>query len=255
MNLGQAKKLIDDHSERFYVYVLKKPSGIPFYVGKGTHDRIACHEIGVEFSTNANVKYYKENIIRKILKNGKQINYDIILFINDEKEAYNKEIEIIKLYGRKNNHTGILANLTDGGESGGNGGANKGQKRSLKSRLKMSFSHIGKPSPIKGCKLTKEHRKKLSESHKGHKMPEEQRRKISEGNKKTKNSPEYIRKISEKMSGRNNPFYGKKHTKETRLKMSESSKKRNYKHSDEVKKKISEASLKMWERKKRNNKK
>ena len=31
-------------------------------------------------------------------------------------EACTKEIEFIKLYGRKDNNTGILVNLTDGGE-------------------------------------------------------------------------------------------------------------------------------------------
>lgn len=77
--------------------------------------------------------------------------------------------------------------------------------------------------------LSKESCEKISKKLKGKKPSEEHKIKISNSKKGIrtsigftgKNHTEESRKaISEKMSGENNPFYGKKHTKETLLKMS-----------------------------------
>lgn len=60
----------------------------------------------------------------------------------------------------------------------------------------------------------------------------------------TSNTPkykEYMKLHSKLISGENNPFYGKKHTEETKRKISE--KKKGSKHTEESKKKISAANL------------
>ena len=54
-----------------------------------------------------------------------------IVYEGDRDSAFNKEIELIKKYGRSNLGTGSLTNLTDGGYIG-----NYGLKFSDKSRQK-----------------------------------------------------------------------------------------------------------------------
>ncbi len=87
----------------------------------------------------------------------------------------------------------------------------------------------------KGKHLSKETRKKISESNKGKIVSIETRRKISEANK-GKPSPmlgkhhskESKRKLSESHSGKNNHFFGKKHTPESLKKIGEASKGRKF---------------------------
>lgn len=92
----------------------------------------------------------------------------------------------------------------------------------------------GKPSGMKGKKLSEEAKKKVSEALKGKKRApcsEETKKKISEANKgKNKgnqafkgkhHSEETKRKLSEANKGKNNAFYGKQHSEETKKKLSE----------------------------------
>jgi len=104
-------------------------------------------------------------------------------------------------------------------------------------RQKMSKSHMG-------IKMTKETKKKISEANKGKKFSSEHRLKISEAAKRriyteeTKQkisdakkgkllSIDHRRAISESHKGEANPFYGKKHSDETRKKMRDAHKRRN----------------------------
>jgi|688.fasta_scaffold360728_2 hypothetical protein len=57
----------------------------------------------------------RNNLWNKIV-NKSDYKIEILLDNLTWEEACEKEKEFIKLYGRKNNNTGILANLTDGGE-------------------------------------------------------------------------------------------------------------------------------------------
>lgn len=242
MNLENVKKIINKNKGKYYVYILRKPNGKPFYVGKGGGRngwRICSHENNIN-KNKKSCNEYKDNIIRNILNNGKEINYKIVLFTDNKNEALDKEIELIKFYGRKCKNNGILSNITPGGEGVGNGGKCKGQKRSLEVRKNMSNSHIGKPSGRKGCKLSDEHCKNLSEAHKGYIMPQEQKDKIKKSVTITKNSFKYkkeLEKLSKRMKGENNPAKrlevrkkismakkGFKHTEESKLKMSKSHK-------------------------------
>lgn len=101
----------------------------------------------------------------------------------------------------------------------------------------------------KGKKLSEQTRKKLSEVNKGKKRSEETRRKLSESHKgqiawaKGKHlSAETRKKISEskkgKQAGEKHPMYGKRHSAETKCKMSLAHK--GQKLSEEAKKKLSE---------------
>jgi hypothetical protein len=76
--------------------------------------------------------------------------------------------------GRKDLGTGILRNLTDGGE----GSTNRlGLKHTPEARAKMSRAHKGK-------KFSLEHRRKMSEAQKGRTFSAESKRKMSESAKK-----------------------------------------------------------------------
>jgi hypothetical protein len=96
--------------KKYYVYVLARPDGRPFYVGKGTRYRIAFHE----WEARMGHKCHKCNVIRKIWKNGGAVRRFIILQTADEQEALSYEQDLIAFYGRD-----YLTNLTSGGEGTG----------------------------------------------------------------------------------------------------------------------------------------
>ena len=116
-------------------------------------------------------------------------------------------------------------NLTSGGQSGGHlsestrkkiSRSNKGQKRSLETRRKLSEAKKGKPSPRKGAKQSDETKAKLSTHNKAN---------PSLGFKGKTHSPETRKRISELKKGNQN-MKDKRHSDESRRKMSISAKKR-----------------------------
>jgi len=79
----------------FYVYMYLREDGTPYYVGKGIGNRA----------------YQKNRRLKPPPKNR--------IIIQDrltEEQAFQQEIEHIAFYGRRDNGTGMLRNLTDGGE-------------------------------------------------------------------------------------------------------------------------------------------
>ena len=95
---------------QFYVYVLARPNGKPFYVGKGHGRRIHDHEM----EARSGHRCHKCNAIRKIWKQGGEVQRYIVFTTDNEQEAYDYEEQMIALHGRAN-----LCNHTDGGKSGG----------------------------------------------------------------------------------------------------------------------------------------
>jgi excisionase family DNA binding protein len=91
----------------FYVYVLSRPDGRPFYVGKGKGRRVHQHESEAARGHNC----HKCNIIRKIWRENEQVHHEIVFTTDDESEAFDHEMALIGRYGRQ-----TLANLTNGGE-------------------------------------------------------------------------------------------------------------------------------------------
>jgi hypothetical protein len=98
----------------FYVYVYRDPrptkNNQPVYVGKGTGDRDLSH-----WSRGSHNKPFQD-FIAHLKVRGLVAPCERVLETESEAEAFAKEIELIKLYGRRNTKTGTLFNLTDGGE-------------------------------------------------------------------------------------------------------------------------------------------
>ena len=140
----------------FYVYILARPDGAPFYVGKGTGDRIYEHDK----EARKGHRCHKCNMIRKIWKSGNQVQRYIVFETQDESEAFAHERQLIALYGRE-----TLTNLTDGGEG------IAGFVFSEETRRKMSESRKGRSAKNKGQPVSEEVRRRISETLRGRKSP------------------------------------------------------------------------------------
>ena len=231
----------------YYVYSYLREDLSPYYIGKGTKGRAYA-------SANHRIKAPK--------------NKERIYIIKDnltEEEAYDLEKLYILIFGRVDLETGILRNLSDGGEGP------TGYKTTPEQRRKIALSRMGEKHPLYGVSPSKEtrkkqslvmkgrfvgdknpmykqthteeNRKKISDRHKGVPKTEEHKRKIAEANKGKVNSEETRRKISEANKG-NKIWLGKTHTEETKRKISEKNKGRpapnkGVPHSEETKMKLS----------------
>lgn len=150
--------------------------------------------------------------------------HEILLSDISYEDAKSWERYLIGLYGRRNTGTGVLINLTDGGEGA------LGLIMPEEARKKMSKAHKGKI-------ISEQQRKKMSELAAGSNNPmfgrtgdknprfgkthtEEARKKISDRFKGVTKTEEHRKKLSESKSGPNHPMYGKQLKKETKEKLS-----------------------------------
>ncbi|GJD87672.1 hypothetical protein BHAOGJBA_1177 [Methylobacterium hispanicum] len=100
----------------YYVYVLRRPDGRPFYVGKGSTSRILNHENEARHVNDRRSNAYKLNVIRSILSAGLGISYEIDSCHGTEASAHERETQLIKAIGRLH-EGGPLTNLAPGGGS------------------------------------------------------------------------------------------------------------------------------------------
>jgi len=103
--------------DNFYVYhLINSHNNLPFYIGKGIKNRMYHHEKMVrnnKIPNNNKLLFYK---IKKIIDLNGHIIYKKIKENISEYSALLLEIEEIKTYGRIVDKSGILCNLTEGGE-------------------------------------------------------------------------------------------------------------------------------------------
>jgi hypothetical protein len=200
----------------YYVYVYLREDGSPYYVGKGKDDRYkSYHQVNVP-KDSSRIKIIKENLT--------------------EKEAFDLEVEMIFKYGRKDKGTGILRNLTDGGEGAA------GAIRSEESKLKYSaskqgsknpyYGKTGKDNPFHGKKHSTEQKEKWSEKRKGKMVGEKNPFYGKTHSEETKKI--IATKSSIANSGENHPRYGKSCSVETKRKISETLKGKNKKHESKI---------------------
>lgn len=93
----------------YYVYSYRDPDKLlPFYIGKGSGNRKFRHLKETKENTENYLKWCK---IKSILNRGMQPIIEILFETYLEKEAYDKECELIKYYGRiEFEENGCLAN-------------------------------------------------------------------------------------------------------------------------------------------------
>jgi hypothetical protein len=151
-----------------------------FYIGIGKTEKRAYskHDRSVLWNRYVNKFGYYVEILHK------DITWE---------ESCNLEMFYIKYYGRLNNHTGILVNLTDGGDG------------------------------IKGYKHTDETKDFLRKLKTGNKMSESTKNAILLANVGRKHTKEELTKMSESQLGEKNHMWGKNGTAVSNSKLSSES--------------------------------
>lgn len=119
---------------KFYVYVLSRPCGTPFYVGCGKvrakgWQRIVFHET----ETRRGGTSHKCNVIRLIWSTGEVVRYAVESWHASEAAMFDREIALIANTGRADLGRGPLANWSDGGD----GLVNRSEAVNAKARATM----------------------------------------------------------------------------------------------------------------------
>ncbi|WP_213981531.1 GIY-YIG nuclease family protein [Sphingomonas sp. dw_22] len=101
---------------RYYVYLLCRPDGRPFYVGKGLKKRALDHEAeALRHHPVGESNPFKCNVIRKIVRDGHTVRYRIDSTYDpvDQSACLEREAALIRQYGRLH-EGGCLTNLAGG---------------------------------------------------------------------------------------------------------------------------------------------
>jgi len=137
----------------YYTYAYLRLDGTPYYIGRGKGNRATHHNHNVKVPPRERILFLKKNLTFA--------------------ESVDHEKYMIFLLGRKDKGTGILRNVTDGGEGV------EGLQHTEFSKSKISKSRSG-------MRFSLRHKERLSQSHAGVALSEKHKRRISEGLKGNK---------------------------------------------------------------------
>jgi hypothetical protein len=126
----------------YYTYAYLREDKTPYYIGKGRGRRIS--------STARKIKPPKDK--SRIIFLKKNLT---------EAEAFKHEVYMIAIFGRKDLGTGILRNLTNGGDG------SSGAVVSAETKKKLSAVNSGKNNPNYGIPQTEAQKKAQSEKMSG----------------------------------------------------------------------------------------
>lgn len=169
---------------RFYVYVLSRPDGRPFYVGCGaaTRGRHGQRILDHEAQAKRGERSKKCGCIRKIWGSGSAVHRRIESWHDDASAMFSREIQLIAEIGRSDLKRGPLTNGNDGGTG----------------QINPSETVRATMSAAQRAKWTDEYRKRISESLKARAPDPDRRRKNSERQKLRFESPEERRAASDR---------------------------------------------------------
>lgn len=204
-SLADVLREVRDHPGQFYVYVMSRPCGEPFYVGCAIsyksdyhrRPRIAQHAFDAKWAKTP-CRSHKLSVFHKIWRVGAEVGYSIVGWHDSAESMFAHEISLIAQLGRRDKHSGPLTNRTDGGEGTPN----------------PSDDHIAaiKRASI-GRKLSDHHRAMISDRRRGQIASSSTREKMSQSQLGRRHKPETIAKIR-------SHHVGAKRSPEARLRMS-----------------------------------
>jgi len=100
---------------KYYLYRhIRKDTGMPFYIGIGQKEGVNRCRITSEYR-RAFVHFTRNPLWKNIYKKT-EIEVEILLESDNKAFIQSKEVEFVSLYGRQDNGTGILSNMTNGGD-------------------------------------------------------------------------------------------------------------------------------------------
>jgi len=99
--------------KRYYVYGLFDQNNVIFYVGKGTDKRYKHHRKNYKMGKINN--YFLKCKIKSIFDKGFDFKEKILIDNLTEQDAFEKELELINLHGKRCEGKGTLCNVLDGG--------------------------------------------------------------------------------------------------------------------------------------------
>lgn len=210
-------------SKLYSIYLLIDPiSLLPRYIGISGNVKLRFRN-----HLNENKKTHKSHWIKQLLKIGKEPILSVICNNLTIQQAKEQEIKLIREY-REMGYP--LTNITNGGEGcfgrivskeerDAISKRTKGIKRAQETGIKISISKKGKPSPRKGVHLILETKQKLREANLGKTMLESTKIKISV---KLKGHVPW----NKGLKGCNG-MKDKYHTQDSKIKMSETKKRKN----------------------------
>lgn len=183
----------------FYVYILFRETGIPFYVGKGRGNRWFWHERSALTGGDS----HKDRLIRTILNKRIDIPKVKVREGLTNAEAAKTEKALIAAIGREKDG-GPLINQTEGGDGCvdpdddlryrmGNG--MRGRKLSDETRAKMREAK-------KGYSMSPEDRARAAKTRTGQKRSEEAKEKMRAAKLGKKQKPEHVAARTAKIRGK-----------------------------------------------------
>ena len=160
----------------YYVYAYVRKNGTPYYIGKGKENRAwTSHTFNIP-------------------KNPAQI---VILESNlTEVGAFALERRLIRWHGRKDLGTGILRNMTDGGEG------TSGYCHTESTKRLLASQQLGKPKSKSAILKRQQTRKKNNKQIGGWTHTEEYKQHMSSVMSGRKQSPEHLANLSKVRKGK-----------------------------------------------------
>ncbi len=198
---GLRNSILAGEERKFYVYVLFRPCGEPFYVGMGSGRRWLKHEW----------RSHNPHVSAIIKQAGGEVPKVRVRSWLTADEAVAVEIALIAAIGRES-HGGPLVNLTDGGE-GVVGFAWTAEQRAKMSERRKGNGYWG------NHKFPESAREKIRTARIGKAASEETKARMSAAHSGRTHSVETRGKMSASQTGEKHAMFGRKHSEEAKIRI------------------------------------